>query len=319
MAETVSMAEAVPMADALSSHSARRAFGSVRWGSGRSEWPLTATVWLTVCAVTSVFGWILADLVRHGWERLSWSFLTSAPELAGRLGGIGPILVSTGLILGVCLAVSLPLGVGTAVLLSELGAGSVPSGGSRGGKDFARRVRRSLDVLAGVPSIVFGLFGNAFFCVYLGLGFSILSGGLTLACMVLPILIRTSEEGLRAVPRSQRQAAAALGMTHARTLFQVVLPQATPALVVGLVLGIGRALAETAALLFTSGYVDRMPGSLLDSGRALSIHIYDLSMNVAGGEPNAHATALVLVALLLVINTTASLLMERFRSGGPAR
>jgi phosphate transport system permease protein len=286
------------MAEALSTLEPRRAFGG-----RRREWPLTAAAWLAALAVTAAFALIVGDLVRHGLGQLSWSFLVEAPASAGRAGGIGPILASTALILGVCLAVSVPLGVGTAVLLAEL----TPADGL-----FARLVRRSLDVLAGVPSIVFGLFGNAFFCVWLGLGFSILAGGLTLACMVLPILIRTSEEGLRAVPREHRLAAAALGMTRARTLVAILLPQATPGLVVGLVLGIGRALAETAALLFTSGYVDRMPGSLLDSGRALSLHVYDLSMNVAGGEPNAYASALVLVASLLAINGAASWLADRF-------
>jgi len=146
----------------------------------------------------------------------------------------------------------------------------------------------------------------------LGLGFSILSGGLTLACMVLPILIRSIEEGFRAVPQEYRLGAAALGLSRRATLFHLLLPAAVPGVIVGLVLGVGRAITETAALIFTSGYVDRMPESLLDSGRSLSIHIYDLSMNVPGGNGNAYATALVLVILLLIINFTASLLAERW-------
>ncbi len=263
-----------------------------------------ACVWLAALAVTAAFLWILGDLVRHGAGQLSWSFLVDAPSSAGRAGGIGPILVSTAWILAVCLAVSLPLGFGTAVLLAEVAS---PGGA------FGRLVRRSLDVLAGVPSIVFGLFGNAFFCIYLGLGFSILSGGLTLACMVLPILIRSTEEGLRAVPQEYRLGGAALGLRRSRILFYLLLPAATPGLVAGVVLGFGRAIAETAALIFTSGYVDRMPGSLHDSGRALSIHIYDLGVNIPGGEPNAYATALVLVAILLVTNSAASLAGDRLR------
>jgi phosphate transport system permease protein len=167
-------------------------------------------------------------------------------------------------------------------------------------------------VLAGVPSIVFGLFGNAFFCIYLGLGFSILSGGLTLACMVLPILIRTAEEGLHSAPHDYRLAAAALGMSRSATLVHLLLPAAAPALVAGLMLGIGRAGAETAALIFTSGYVDRMPDSLFDSGRALSVHIYDLSMNVAGGDASAYASALVLIILLLIINSMAKGLIKHW-------
>ena len=267
---------------------------------------LTAAVWTSVAAVAAVFFWILGDLVVRGAGRLSWAFLTEAPRDAGRAGGIGTILVSTLLILLVCLAVALPIGLGSAILLSEF---APPS--SR----FGRVVRRSLDVLAGIPSIVFGLFGTAFFCAWLGLGFSILSGGLTLACMVLPILIRATEEGFRSVPDDYRLGAAALGMSRTRTIFQLLLPTALPGLLVGLVLGIGRALAETAALLFTSGYVDRMPASLHDSGRSLSIHIYDLSMNVAGGEPNACATALVLVVLLLAINGTAGRITDRWLRG----
>lgn len=272
--------------------------------SRRADRLAAAGVWLAAAAVTAVFAWILADLVRHGAGRLSWSFLTEAPASAGRAGGIAPILKSTAWILAVALAASVPLGLGTAVLLAEVTSPDDP---------FGRLVRRSLDVLAGVPSIVFGLFGNALFCVALGLGFSILSGGLTLACMVLPILIRSAEEGLRAVPREYRLGGAALGLSRGKVLLHLLLPAAAPGLVVGVVLGFGRAIAETAALIFTSGYVDRMPASLRDSGRALSIHIYDLAVNVPGGEANAYATALVLVAILIATNSAAAALGGRLR------
>ncbi|MEO1366852.1 MAG: phosphate ABC transporter permease PstA [Acidobacteriota bacterium] len=264
---------------------------------------LTAIVGAAVITVVSTFGWLLFDLLRHGLGQLSWAFLTGNVTSSGRAGGIAPVVTSTLLILAVCLATAVPIGLASALWLSELG---------RASSRFGTGVRRSLDVLAGVPSIVFGLFGNAFFCIYLGLGFSILSGGLTLACMVLPIFIREAEEGLRAVPESYRLSAAALGFSQTRTLFSILLPAALPAVLVGLVLGIGRALAETAALIFTSGYVTRTPSSLLDSGRSLSIHIYDLSMNVPGGEPNAYASALVLVGLLVAINGTASWVSHRF-------
>lgn len=257
--------------------------------------------------MVGVFCWIVGDLVVHGAGGLSWSFLTSSPLDAGRAGGIAPILVSSVCILGVCLAAAVPIGVATAVLLAEL----TPRDGW-----FGRLVRRSLDVLAGVPSIVFGLFGNAFFCKTLGLGFSILSGGLTLACMVLPILIRSVEVGFRAIPDEHRIAAAALGISRVSIAFRVLLPIATPGIVVGLVLGIGRAVAETAALLFTSGYVDRMPESVLDSGRALPVHIFDLSMNVPGGATNAYASALVLLFALLAINATASGITRRWLGRG---
>jgi len=263
---------------------------------GRAAWPdrlAAGFAWAAALLVAGIFAWILGDLVRHGLPHLSWALLTEAPRDAGRAGGIAPILVSTLLILGVTLAVSVPIGLGTAMLLAEF---------TRREGVFGRGVRRSLDVLAGVPSIVFGLFGNACFVIALDMGFSILSGGLTLACMVLPILIRATEAGFRAVPDEVRHASAALGLSRTATLWRLLLPSAAPGLVVGLVLGIGRALAETAALLFTSGYVTRMPEALTDSGRALSIHIYDLAMNVPGGEPQAYASALVLIALLVAVN-----------------
>jgi len=253
-------------------------------------------MYLAALLVCTAFGWILLDIVAGGARSLSWDFLASNPMDAGRAGGIASILASTLLVLMVALAAALPLSWSAAVLLAEY----VPAA-SR----FGRGVRYSLQVLAGVPSIVFGLFGNAFFCLYLGMGFSILSGGLTLACMLLPILASTAEAGLRAVPDSHRHTAAALGLSRRATLLHLLLPAAAPALVAGLLLGIGRAVAETAALLFTSGYVDRMPQSLLDSGRALSVHIYDLSMNVSGGDAHAHASALVLIVLLLGVNLLA--------------
>ena len=264
---------------------------------------LAVSAWLAPVRIASVFLWIVGDLLWHGASRVTWEFLTSATLDAGRAGGIGPILVSTLLILAVCLGVSMPLGLATAVLLAEF-----TDRESR----FGWLVRLSLDVLAGVPSIVFGLFGNALFCRVLGLKFSILSGGLTLACMVLPLLIRATEEGFRAVPREYRLGAAALGLSRIATLRHLLLPAALPGLVVAVVLGVARALAETAALIFTSGYVDRMPESLLDSGRALSFHIYDLTMNVSGGNPNAYASAVVLVALLLLINSAASWLGDHW-------
>jgi phosphate transport system permease protein len=264
----------------------------------------TAAVWSVALLVTSVFLWLLADIAWHGLARISWEFLVSAPRNAGREGGLGPVLASTFLILLVCMLASLPLGVATAVLLAEFA----------GEGWFARAVRRSLDVLAGVPSIVFGLFGNAFFCKTLGLGFSILSGGLTLACMVLPVLIRATEEGLRSAPREYRLGAAALGISRLSALVHLLLPAAVPGLMVGFVLGLGRAIAETAALVFTSGYVDRMPRSLLDSGRALTVHIYDLTMNVPGGDPSAYGAALVLIVVLFAVNSVVWSIARRWQA-----
>ncbi len=257
--------------------------------------------WSAAILVFGLFAAIFGDVLFQGTSHLNWSFLFSVPEQSGRGGGIGPILISTAGILWVCLSLAIPLGVATAMLLSEFAVENPRLG---------RWVRQSLDVLAGVPSIVFGLFGNALFCRFFGLGVSILSGGLTLALMILPFLIRASEEGFRAISVTQRQSAAALGFTKSGMLFRILLPMAAPGVMAGVVLGLGRATAETAALLFTSGYVPRTPSSLLDSGRMLSVHIYDLAMNIPGGNNAAYASALVLVGLLFAIHMLSQTLMH---------
>jgi phosphate transport system permease protein len=261
---------------------------------------------LATVAVVVGLGAILFDVVVDGASGVDWEFLASAPLDAGRQGGIASILVATIWTAAVCLTVAIPTGFCAAAWLAERTDAE------------CRLVQRALDVLAATPSIVFGLFGSVFFCEWLGLGFSILSGGLTLACMILPIVIRTTETGLRAVPSELCYAAAAVGLGPFTTLVRVLVPAAAPALVAGVVLGLGRALSETAALIFTSGYVDRMPESLLDSGRVLSVHIYDLSMNVPGGEVNACRSAFVLVFALIVIESGAWLMLRRIVSGGKA-
>jgi len=258
---------------------------------------------LSTAIVVAVFLILIGQLIWFGAGAISWEFLTENPVNAGREGGIASILVSTGLVVGVCLAVALPLGLATAVVLAEF---------TRKNRLFGTLIGRSLDVLSGVPSIVIGLFGNVFFCQIMGLGFSILAGGLTLACMVLPLLIRTTAEGLRAVPASYRMGGAALGISKTAMLAHVLLPAAFPSLVVGSVLSLGRASAETAALIFTSGYVDRMPSSIWDSGRTITVHIYDLAMNVPGGNRNAYGAALVLLCLLFLINRSAALLADKW-------
>jgi phosphate transport system permease protein len=257
--------------------------------------------------VLALFAWMMADILVQGGGELSLSYFLEGPIDAGRAGGIAPILVSTILIVATSMVVSLPLALGTAVLLAEF---------SRPQRGVGRLVRSSLDLLAGVPSIVFGLFGSIFFCRVLGLGFSILAGGLTLACMTLPIMTRSIELGLRALPLEQRLVAASLGFGRPATILRLLLPAAMPGLLAGVILGLGRAMAETAALIFTSGYVDRMPSSLLDSGRSLSIHIFDLAMNVPGGTPRAYAAALVLVGMLLIINLLSSSLGRSWAARG---
>ncbi len=250
-----------------------------------------------------LFAWLVWDLARLGLPRISWTFLTGEIEDAGRSGGIGPLLVSTLLILVCCLALVIPLGTGCALWLSEF---------VRRGSLAARLVTGGVDLLASVPSIVFGLFGMVFFGQTLKMGFSILSGGLTLACMILPILVRTTLSALEALPADLRPASAGLGLTRTTSIVKLLLPAALPGIVVGITLGIGRALSETAALIFTSGYSIRWPSSFWDSGRALSVHIYDLTLNVPQSGAMASSTALVLLALILVVNSAAVALSEHW-------
>lgn len=247
---------------------------------------------------------ILWEIAYDGIANLSLNFLLENPSNAGRSGGIFPILVSTLWILAVCLLAVVPIGLGCAIYLSEC-----VSSHSR----IGRAIGFSLDVLSGVPSIVFGLFGYAVFAIQLGLGFSILSGGLSLACMVLPLFIRTTEQALISCPNAYRQAAEALNLSSFGFVTRILLPSASRGISAALIISIGRALAETAVLIFTAGYVTRMPSSWMDSGRSLSVHIYDLSMNVPGGQANAATTALVLVLIIVFINISAHRLSLRWQ------
>ncbi|MBQ25814.1 phosphate ABC transporter permease PstA [Alcanivorax sp.] len=253
--------------------------------------------WLTGWVLLALVMVPVALMVMALWQQsadvLSMGFLLEDPGRAGRSGGIAALLISTGWILALCLLVAVPVGLGCALYLSE----SLPADSRR-----AQWLGGVLDMLAAVPSIVYGLFGYQFFAITLGLGFSILSGALALSLMVLPLMIRSAEQAMRAVPMGYRQARDALALSRWGWVRRILLPCAAPGIAVGIILSAGRALAETAVLLFTAGYVLRRPDSLFDSGRTLSVHIYDLAMNVPGGMPRAAATAVVLVALLVVLN-----------------
>lgn len=270
----------------------------------RREQGIHLAVALVTLTVASLLIWPLWSVLSQGASVLSLEFVTTAPANAGRAGGIAPILASTGLIVTLSLATALPLAFSTAVLLHECLAPSHP---------LAVVVRGSLDALAGVPSIVFGLFGVSLFCRQLGLGYSIAAGGLTLGCMVLPTLARVFSSAFEALGDQHRVAAAALGLSRATTLWRVTLPLALPALSAGIVLALGRALAETALLLFTSGYADRTPTSLLDSGRSVSVHIYELATNVPGGVPFAYGSALVLLLLLAALSVAMHAITKRMQ------
>ncbi len=273
--------------------------------TNRADALSAAVLWTIALGIGAALAWVLLDVVRGAAGATSpWlTYLSSPPADQGASGGIASVLVSTLLLLALALAVALPLGLGTAVLLTEAAT-------ARGDSSLVSVVRLAMHVLAGTPSIVFGLFGGVLFVEVLGLGYSLAAGGLTLGCMVLPIFVRAAESSLRAVPVEWRAGAAALGLSRFACLRRVVLPAALPGIAAGLVLGIGRALAETAALLFTAGAVLRMPSSIGDSGRSLSVHIYELSMFVPGGEAAAYRAAAVLVALLLALNLGAAAIVR---------
>lgn len=239
---------------------------------------------------------LLWTVFGEGITLLDWSFLIGEPEQAGRAGGIGPIILSTAWVLAICMAVVVPLGLGTALFLVEQ---------LRPDSRLDLGLQWALDGLGAVPSVVFGLFGHRLFVVELGWGYSLLAGGCTLACMVLPLFIRGCEQALRDCPQSYRQAAAGLAISRVGYLRRILLPFAAPGIAAALVLSAGRALAETAVLLFTAGYVMRWPESPFDSGRTLAVHIYDLAMNVSGGSPASAATALVLLGFALAIQLVA--------------
>ena len=275
------------------------------WKTTSPRWPDLALGWLGAlsAAVTiGVTGWIVWDLIRLGLPHLSWPFLTGSVENGGRAGGIGPVIVATVMITSLSLVGAVPTGVAAALWLSEC---TDPEG------IWCRAITGSIDLLASIPSILFGLFGMAFFCQFLGLGFSIISGSLTLACMILPVIVRTTLTAFQELPSTLRSSSAALGLAQYTILWKILLPSALPSLMVGVTLGIGRALAETAALIFTSGYATRWPSSPLDSGRALSVHIYDLAMNIPQSGAPASASTLILLVILFSFNGIAFTLSRR--------
>jgi phosphate transport system permease protein len=257
------------------------------------------TVWGAAALVLLVLLAIILHVLWSGFSEINWAFLTESPRKGGKAGGIAPLLVSTLAVTGIALAVAIPIGTGIALLVTEY----LPRQSRVG-----RGIRMTLAVLAAVPSIIFGLIGNVLFCEWMGLGFSLLAGGLTLAGMVMPIIACVVEQSMRGIPATLRAGAHALGLPAYRVVLCVVLPVALPGIIGGVALGFGRAVAESAALIFTSGYVDRMPGSWFDSGRTLAVHILDLSMNVPGGDVRAHASAAVLLLSMLIVVVTLALL-----------
>ncbi len=247
---------------------------------------------------------ILFHIMQKGLGVISLDFLFSYPEDMGRAGGILPSIVGTFYLVLVALGVATPLGVLSAVQLTEY---------ARKGK-LVKQIRFATETLAGIPSIVYGLFGFVFFVIYLRFSWSILSGGLTLAIMILPTIIRTAEEAIKSVPDSYREGSLAMGATKWQTIYKIVLPAALPGIVTGIMLGIGRAVGETAAVLLTAGSSGlHMPTSVTDPARSLAVHLYVLVSEGISFEMG-YGTAAVLVIAIFFINSVANLLMYKMTS-----
>jgi len=212
-----------------------------------------------------------------------------------------PALVATLILVGMTLLISVPFGICTAIYLVEY---------AKRGSRLVRAIRMTTETLAGIPSIVYGLFGYIFFANWLGWGRSLLAGCFTLAIMVLPVIMRTTEESLKSIPDSYREGAFSLGAGRLRTVWRVVLPSAMPGIFAGIILAIGRIVGETAALIFTIGGVIRLPDSLFSQGRTLALHVYFLASQ-GHFRNQAYATAVVLLVVVVSINTL-SLSIERW-------
>ena len=259
------------------------------------------TLWAAVTFTVGVLLFIISFILYHGLPVLSFSFLFSSVRQMGKEGGIFPMIVSTIAIALLSVIIATPMGVGTAIFLCEYTQES----------RLTKLIRFGTDCLAGIPSIIFGLFGFIFFVIFLHLSWSILSGALTLACMMVPTIIRTSEEAIRSVPRSYREVTYALGGTKLQSIRYIVLPKALPGIVTGIILSVGRAVSETAALIFTAGMSVQIPTSIFSSGRTMAVHFYTLAREGISAQ-NAYGTAAVLILTILLINILSYSITNRF-------
>ena len=260
-------------------------------------------VWLAagvnILSLISLIGYILAQGIPYlSWELFALEYTTQNVSLF-------PALVDTILMVAVALSLAAPIGIGTAVYFVEY---------AKKGNKFVSIMDMTTDTLAGIPSVVYGLFGLLFFVIYLQMGYSLLAGACTAAIMILPVIIRTTEEALQAVPISYREGSYALGANKLRTVLVVVLPAAVPGILAGIILSIGRIMGETAALIYTAGTVAQLPEDLFSSGRSLAVHLYVLASEGLFVE-QAFATAVVLVIITVIINGASTWMAGKLMRG----
>ncbi len=255
-------------------------------------------------AVILVLVVIVAYIVMKGLPAINLDFLTTSPSPDGRSGGIYPAIIGTlELVAGTAL-IAFPIGILTGVYLNEYSKDTV----------FTRIIREAIDLLNGTPSIVFGMFGMVFFVIYFGMGYSLLAGWITLAFMILPVVIRTTEEALKSVPKDLREASRAMGATKWKTIYKVVIPAAMGGIVTGSILSIGRAAGETAPIMLTAAVISQpsLAGSVLDPVMALPLHLYHLAMDLPGTTELQYATATVLLVVVLMFFVAASIVRNHY-------
>lgn len=263
-------------------------------------------LFLATLLIVAPVGAVVVIIIQKGWSAISWQFLFDVPRQGMRAGGIFPAIVGTLYLVGGAIAFALPIGLFAAIYLSEYARANF----------LTRMIKLAIVNLAGVPSVVYGLFGLALFVVFFKFGASILSGSLTLGIMILPLIITASREALESVPYSFREVSLSLGASKWQTIRHVVLPNAIPGILTGTILGLGRAAGETAPILFTVAafYLPQLPHSLFDQAMALPYHLYVISTQVPNVNENVrYGTALVLLALVLCMNLVAIIIRYKFR------
>lgn len=269
--------------------------------------PMSLFLWILVMlaalSTISVIIFMIAYILINGVPYLSldlfqWKYTSENASMM-------PAIINTIIMTVLALAIAVPLGIGSAIYLVEY---------AKRGNKIVSIIRLMAETLSAIPSIVYGLFGMLFFVITLKMGYSILAGSLTIAIMILPLILRTTEEALMSVPDSFREGSFGLGAGKLRTVFRIVLPSAVPGILAGVILAIGRIVGETAALMYTSGTVSEAADSLLASGRTLSVHMYNLSTEGLHMD-QAYATAVVLLFIVMLINGLSAFLAKRITKG----
>ena len=245
---------------------------------------------------------IIGYIVVKGLPVISLEFLLSSPKESGAAGGIFPMIISTIYVTFFAVLVATPLGVGSAIYLTEYAGDNI----------IVRIIKFASEALASLPSIIFGLFGLAFFVVFLNLGWCVLSASLTLALMAMPTIMRTAENSINAVPQSYKEGSYGMGASKWQTIINVTLPAALPGIVTGIILGMARAIEETAAIMYTVGASIAAPITIFDPARPLPLHLYILATEGISID-NAFGTALVLIVIILIITISTNVIVERYQ------